>query len=92
MPLKLLGVDNAGRYTVWLYLAQGWAMVLAGPSVFEAISGPALSFIVCGGLLYTVGVYFHLAERIRFHTAIWHGFVLAASCCMYVAVLVEFGF
>ena len=28
-----------------------------------------------GGILYTGGIVFHLWERLRFHTAIWHGMV-----------------
>jgi predicted membrane channel-forming protein YqfA (hemolysin III family) len=30
---------------------------------------------------------FHLWERLPFHTAIWHAFVIAAAACHYVAVL-----
>lgn len=91
-PIKLFAPAWLERSAVWLYLAQGWVLVVAAPSVFDALSGPALALIVSGGLLYTVGVYFYLAERMRFHMAIWHGFVLAASCCMYFAVLFEIGF
>lgn len=90
-PIKLFAPAALERRAVWLYLAQGWALVLAAPAVFDALSGPALALIVSGGLLYTMGVYFFLAEQMRFHMAIWHGFVLAASCCMYFAVLVEIG-
>jgi hemolysin III len=32
-------------------------------------------------------VVFHLWERLRFHTAIWHGMVLAASACHFAAIV-----
>jgi hemolysin III len=40
-----------------------------------------------GGLLYTIGVVFHLWERLPYQNAIWHGFVLTAASCHYAAVL-----
>jgi hemolysin III len=37
-------------------------------------------------VFYTVGITFHLA-RVRFQEAIWHGFVLVAAACHYVAIV-----
>jgi len=35
--------------------------------------------LMAGGLVYSAGVVFYLYERIPYHKAIWHGFVLAAA-------------
>ena len=43
--------------------------------------------IAVGAGLYAIGVIFHLWERLRFHNAIWHGFVLIAAGCHYAAIL-----
>jgi hemolysin III len=43
--------------------------------------------LLAGGVLYSVGAVFHLSERLAYHNAIWHGFVLVASACHFVAVL-----
>jgi hemolysin III len=43
--------------------------------------------IVIGGVLYSIGVVFHVWQRLRFHRAIWHGFVVTAALVHYVAVL-----
>ena len=40
-----------------------------------------------GGVLYTVGVVFHLWERLPYQNAIWHGFVLSAASCHFAAVI-----
>ena len=32
--------------------------------------------IFLGGLAYTSGVFFYLKKSLRYHHAIWHGFVL----------------
>ena len=52
-----------------------------------AISLDALICLVAGGLIYTIGVVFFLWEKLPYHNAIWHGCVLAASGCMYAAVM-----
>ena len=45
-----------------------------------------LWLIVAGGILYSIGVIFHIWESLPFQNAIWHGFVLVASGCFYGAV------
>ena len=82
-----------GRLALPLYLALGWA----GAALFwPSEDGEALAFatrwlVVVGGLLYTIGVGFFLARRLRFHNAIWHGFVLVATIVFYAAVMAELG-
>lgn len=90
VPLKLFAAESSSRWALWLYLAQGWAMVLAAEPVWSALGGGTLSLLMIGGLLYTIGVVFFISERLPFHNAIWHAFVFAASCFMYAAVFAEF--
>jgi hemolysin III len=71
-----------------LYLGMGWGGALAGAALFAALPGPVLALIVAGGLLYTLGVVFHLWSGLPFHNTIWHVFVLVASIAFYVAVAV----
>ena len=39
-----------------------------------------------GGILYSVGVCFFLWERLRYHNAIWHAFVVVAAVVHFVAI------
>jgi hemolysin III len=73
--------------TVGLYLVQGWAIVAAWHPLVTAVPAWVAILLGVGGLLYTVGVVFHLWERLPYQNAIWHGFVLSAASCHYVAVL-----
>jgi hemolysin III len=43
--------------------------------------------IGAGGVLYSIGVGFHLWRALPFHNAIWHSFVLVAASCHYAAIL-----
>lgn len=70
-----------------LYLAQGWAVVAVWEPFSAAVSTRVMVLLAAGGILYTIGVVFHLWERLRFHNAIWHAMVLAASACHFAAIV-----
>ena len=84
---KLLWPERLVRTSYVLYLVQGWAVVAALDSLLPAISSRALFLLVAGGCLYTVGVIFHLWEKLSYHNAIWHAFVLLASACHFAAII-----
>ena len=85
--VKLFLPGRMGGYTVALYLAFGWAGLIAIRPLAATMPPAALILLASGGVLYTIGVAFHLRERLPFRTAIWHGFVLAATACHYAAVV-----
>lgn len=84
----LLKIALPGRYdrvSIALYLLIGWSGVFAWESIAQ-LPSIALWLIVTGGLLYTLGVVFHVWQTLPFQNAIWHAFVLVASGCFYGAV------
>ena len=85
--LKLAWPERFDGLSIVLYLVLGWSGILAYGQVAEALHPLTLWLIIIGGALYSAGVPFHLWERLRFHTVIWHGFVLTAALCHYTAVL-----
>lgn len=86
MGLKIFSPARFRWLAITLYLAMGWAGLLAGGAFLSALSTPVLTLIVIGGLLYTLGVFFYLFDRLPFHYTIWHLFVLTASMVFYAAV------
>jgi hemolysin III len=89
LSLKVLAPRRFEWLTLGLYLAMGWAVVVIGEPIVAAISTPSLVLVLAGGVLYTLGVVFHLWDRLPFQNAIWHGHVLAASFVFYAAILIE---
>lgn len=87
VALKLTLPGRFERLSIALYLMLGWAILPAMGPVAEALSGASLVLLIVGGLLYSVGVVFHLWHRLPYHNAIWHGFVLAAAVCHYIAIM-----
>lgn len=87
IAMKCLLPGRFDRLTILLYLAMGWGGILAARSLFTALSTTTLVLIVVGGVIYSVGIIFHVWERLRYQNAIWHGFVVAGSAVHYSAVL-----
>jgi hemolysin III len=87
ITLKLFWPGRFDRLSIGFYLMLGWGGILALNPMAAALHPVTLWLIAGGGVLYSVGVLFHVWERLRFHTAIWHTFVVSAGCCHYVAVL-----
>ncbi len=82
-----------GRYdrlAILLYLAMGWSGVLVAGPVAARIPSASMLLIVVGGIIYSLGVIFHVWERLRFQNAIWHAFVLTAAAVHYAAVMTCF--
>ncbi len=70
-----------------LYLAMGWMVLIAVKPFWIGVPRWGLFWIVAGGLAYTVGVSFFVADRIRYGHLVWHLFVIAGTTCHFIAVL-----
>ena len=75
------------RTSVVLYVAMGWLAVVAAKPLMQHLSTLELSWLVAGGLCYTLGVAFYVWKSRPYTHAIWHVFVLAGVACHFVAVL-----
>jgi len=88
--LKLAFPRQRDGLTVLAYLLMGWVPLLILAPLLEFAAPPVVALLAVGGVLYTIGVVFHLWEALPYHKAIWHGMVLAAASLHYGAVLLGF--
>ncbi len=86
VAIKLRFPRRFDKLSILLYLAQGWIVLLALEPVTASLPSEALWLLLAGGIVYTLGVPFHLMEWMRFHNAIWHLFVLAGADCQFIAI------
>ncbi len=91
IAIKLFAPRFLDRLSTALYLVQGWAVIAAWEPLMSAMPGRVLTLLMAGGVLYTIGVVFHLWERLPYQNAIWHGFVLSAASCHFAAVIIVVG-
>jgi hemolysin III len=87
IAMRLFFPGRFDTLSIVLYIATGWSGIIAYDKAIASIPMSILALIAAGGVLYTVGILFHLWERLRFQNAIWHGFVLLGAACHYTAVL-----
>lgn len=90
--LKAAGRLTRPLYSTGLYLVMGWLVLIAAYPLAGHITTSSLSWLISGGVAYTVGVFFFASDaRLRFSHFVWHLFVMLGSTCHFLAVLGNFG-
>ena len=87
--MNLLSRWNSPRVMIMLYLGLGWAVLTIIDRLIHAMSPVGLGLLAAGGILYTIGVVFHVNKKLPFNSAIWHGFVIAAASCHFAAIYLD---
>ncbi|MGD1877487.1 MAG: hemolysin III family protein, partial [Kiloniellaceae bacterium] len=87
--LKFFWPHRFERLSVAAYLLLGWSIVVVADALVSAMSAAGIALLLAGGLLYSLGVVFHLWSRLPYQNAIWHAFELAAAASHFTAVLSE---
>jgi len=85
--LKAVGGVRFPILSTIVYLGMGWLVVVAAEPVLQRVPLPGLLWLLAGGLMYTAGVGFYAATRLRYAHLVWHLFVVAGTTCHFVAVL-----
>jgi hemolysin III len=83
---KIFATGRFEKLSLAIYLGMGWCILLAIKPLWRTLETGGLILLIAGGLAYSGGVAFYLWERLRYHHAIWHAFVLAGSVLQYFAV------
>ncbi len=84
--LKAVGGVRYNTLSTFVYLAMGWLVVIAADLVWAQVPAWGIFWLFAGGIAYTAGAAFFLAERIRYFHFVWHLFVIAGTACHVVAV------
>jgi hemolysin III len=87
IALKLIVPERFGRLAILLYLAIGWSGVLVFQQLASTLPAVTLWLLVAGGVVYSLGIIFHLWEKLRFQNALWHAFVVTAAMLHLAALL-----
>lgn len=86
--LKLVTSGNGVKlWSILLYLSMGWLIVFASRALFASLNKAGLTFLILGGVFYTLGVLFYIQKSKKYTHAIWHAFVLAGTIMHFFAVL-----
>lgn len=91
----VLNAIDLKKYSVLsmiLYIVLGWCIVLTGKNCIEALGRPCLTWILAGGVAYTVGAVFygvggHGKHPLRYMHSVFHLFVVAGSILQYIGII-----
>ncbi len=87
ITVKIIYFDRFKKLDPILYLVMGWFAVILIHELYISLPLPGLILMGCGGLFYSVGVLFYLADnKIPFNHFIWHLFVIGGTVCHFIAV------
>ena len=62
--LKVIFANRFKLARVGIYIAMGWLITFASSDLVANLSETALTLTVAGGIVYTAGVAFYLADRV----------------------------
>lgn len=85
--IKLFFTGRFQIFSLLLYLAMGWLIVIDINFLFELLNVEAKLLLIIGGLSYTLGTIFYSLDKIKYFHSIWHLFVLAGSVLHYLMIL-----
>ena len=85
--IKLFFTGRFQIFSLSLYLAMGWLIVIDINFLFELLNIEAKLLLIIGGLSYTLGTIFYSLDKIKYFHSIWHLFVLSGSVLHYLMVL-----
>lgn len=81
-----INVQKFRVFSLIAYVLMGWACIFKIVALFYAIGVYAFSFLIAGGIMYTVGIVFYKVKKIPGNHAIWHFFVLAGSILHFISI------
>ena len=72
------------RASLIIYLFMGWLIVIDFDAVINSFSEIAITLMVIGGFMYTIGTIFYSMDNMKFNHVIWHVFVLLGAFCHFL--------
>jgi hemolysin III len=87
IALKLIVPHRFGRLAIFLYLGIGWSGVFVFQTLASSLPPTTIWLIVAGGITYSLGIIFHLWERLHFQNVVWHIFVVLGASLHLWAIL-----
>ena len=87
VAVKSVGGIRYPRLSTTLYIGMGWLALIAIRPLWVQVPVAGWLWLIAGGVMYTAGIAFYAAERVRYGHFVWHLFVMMGTVCHFFAVL-----
>jgi hemolysin III len=88
IAIKVFFPGRFDRLAIVFYLAIGWSGIILVKPLVQTLPTTSIALIVAGGIVYSCGVIFFAWKGLRFHNALWHGFVVTGAG-LHLAAMVD---
>ena len=88
IAIKVFFPGRFDRLAIVFYLAIGWSGIVLVKPLVQTLPTTSIALIVAGGIVYSCGVIFFAWKGLRFHNALWHGFVVTGAG-LHLAAMVD---
>ncbi len=91
--IKLIILEEPRWVSALVYVVMGWLCVSAAGQMVTALSPLALTWLIIGGVVYTLGAVVYATKIFDFapgkfgYHEVWHLFVLTGAAAHFIAVL-----
>ena len=85
--LNAIDLKKYAKFSMVCYLAMGWCVVISLNDTVAAMTWPGFSYILGGGVAYTIGAVLYLiGKRKPYRHFVFHLFVLLAAVIQFVGI------
>lgn len=88
ITLNAIDLEKYKIFSLICYLAMGWLIIILGNKLIDIIGLGAITFLLIGGISYTVGfVFYAFGKKVRYFHTIFHIFVVIGSLMHFFCIL-----
>ena len=84
--LKLFYTGRYDRLSTIGYVLMGWVAVFAARPLIQNLQPEGLTYLLLGGVSYTIGAVFYSLERLPYNHAIFHVWVLMGTVFHFISI------
>ncbi|MBQ8304339.1 MAG: hemolysin III family protein [Clostridia bacterium] len=86
--LTAIDLKKYSKFSFVCYILMGWCIVAGSKVAMAAIEKPGLTFLLAGGIAYTVGaVLYGAGKKVRYMHSVFHIFVVLGSLLQYLSII-----
>jgi hemolysin III len=86
--MKIFWIGKFNVLSTMIYIFMGWLIVFAMKSLVMLIPTAGIVLLFAGGIIYTLGAFLYLFDKIPYNHAIWHIFVMGGSVCHFLCIFI----
>ncbi|MCX6229700.1 MAG: hemolysin III family protein [Bacteroidia bacterium] len=85
--LKQFYTGRFPKLSTLIYVLMGWIILIAFKPLTDHMNPVGVTWLVSGGVLYTLGALLYQKKEMKYNHVIFHLFVMMGSICHYIMIL-----